>query len=923
VSENPLVAQARQFLEDEGDEDVKLILSKVAEECTPAEAAAVLSEGLAHPSWTVRKVAAYFLIRTGREAFSFLRAILRKGNTDQVYWACYVLSQIELTGCPVLATVLDSKDRRHRACAINALAHRHASDAITHLIKALDDPAWSLRKQAADILMGRRDPDPVVERLKVEITNSSRNRVYWGVHILAGILGPRTLPIMMKLLPWKDDDLRYLVIVALARLRVEGIVALLVHYLGDPSPLIRETVMDLLAERGPEALAPVVELIRSNTPGSLESSLELLARISPEYFFPECQYLLATAPPEHKYTVLRVLGRVGSDPAITLLISLFEDPQWVIRKYASKELARLGDRVVPALVNAARGPSEEIQFWAIRTLGRLGRAAAQFLMEALRTGDRETRGFAIAALQEEGVPETFVGAFVELFADDHWPHRKQAAECVITMGVRALPALLKPCLSQQEHIRFWSRKVLAEIGGPKAERFVTTLDALTPEEQSRVIDCLSEIPGHELIGLLSQPPLQAEAQALGTKPAVDAPAVPPPPPRSALAPVTPPESTVTPLAAEPDARSAQVRPNPPARPTATMRILRQDIAVLMDSLLAKAIELKATDLLLKSGHPAMALCENGPVELGTRMITGEELDSACRIVLGRTWSGTVDSPIQQCFDLATAGRCRARVFKEEATLCLQLRQIGLRPPRLREIRAETLLQGIPELRDGLVLLGGAPGSGKSWTASALLDAINNSRCTLIATVESPIEHINFPRPNFISQIEVPGEFPTMAEGLRAACNSGAGVIYLSSVPDAQTAMLALEEAATCSLVIATVQSTDAIDAIRQFAKLAGEVSPKALGLLASALRASIAQIPARSGDESFVAVREILTGVPRVHQLLALGRIDELAEILRMQPPISGIQSQETAVHELRARGVLLSSYVLPTRAGQSFPSPG
>src|SRR5207245_53223 len=95
-------------------------------------------------------------------------------------------------------------------------------------------------------------------------------------------------------------------------------------------------------------------------------------------------------------------------------------------------------------------------------------------------GDRSARSFAVSALAEIELPDETVVVLAEAFRDEHWPLRRQAADCIRGMGPRAAPYLLHAAFAGDDNMRFWSRKVLVDLLGPDVSRFLEGMERLDP-----------------------------------------------------------------------------------------------------------------------------------------------------------------------------------------------------------------------------------------------------------------------------------------------------------------------------------------------------------------------------------------------------------------------------------------------------------
>jgi len=193
-------------------------------------------------------------------------------------------------------------------------------------------------------------------------------------------------------------------------------------------------------------------------------------------------------------------------------------------------------------------------------------------------------------------------------------------------------------------------------------------------------------------------------------------------------------------------------------------------------------------------------------------------------------------------------------------------------PTLADLHLPAALEGLAALHDGLALVTGATGSGKSTTLAALIGLINATRPVHVVTLEDPVEFEHPQRRATVNQRELGADFPTFAAGLRAALRQAPKVIMVGEVRDAETVEIGLKAAETGHLVLATLHT---IDAGQTVGRLAGIFPPSEQRLvrsrLAEVLRFVVAQrlLPREGGGR--VAAIEIMGQSLRVRDLIREG----------------------------------------------------
>jgi len=211
------------------------------------------------------------------------------------------------------------------------------------------------------------------------------------------------------------------------------------------------------------------------------------------------------------------------------------------------------------------------------------------------------------------------------------------------------------------------------------------------------------------------------------------------------------------------------------------------------------------------------------------------------------------------YALPGVARFRVNIFIQRGSCAVVMRVIPTAVPDFKSLGLPEQLRNIAQLHDGLVLITGPRGSGKSSTLAALLDYINETEICHIITIEDPIEFLHNHKRSTMHQRELHSDTPTVLQALRAALRQAPNVIAVGELKDAETMELALEAAETGHLVLSTMNTISAQQAVERFVSAlpAGEQRP-ARHRLARMLRYVISQrLLPRKQDEERVAVFEV------------------------------------------------------------------
>src|SRR3569623_821815 len=258
------------------------------------------------------------------------------------------------------------------------------------------------------------------------------------------------------------------------------------------------------------------------------------------------------------------------------------------------------------------------------------------------------------------------------------------------------------------------------------------------------------------------------------------------------------------------------------------------LAALLQQAVAVAAERGASDLFVSTGRGA-SIMRDGRLETIDGAIVVEQL-AAC--VSERARGGSAD--------LAMEGggvRLRVNAFGHLAGHAVAARLIQDSVPGIAELGLPEELASLVELRDGLVVVSGPTGSGKSTTLAALVDLLDQRRAAHVITLEDPIEYRFAARRSLIHQRELGTHVSSFADGLRAALREAPDVILLGELRDRETISAALTAAETGHLVLATLHAPSAVGAIDRIVDAFPETQARQTrGQLAGCLRALVVEL---------------------------------------------------------------------------------
>jgi twitching motility protein PilT len=262
----------------------------------------------------------------------------------------------------------------------------------------------------------------------------------------------------------------------------------------------------------------------------------------------------------------------------------------------------------------------------------------------------------------------------------------------------------------------------------------------------------------------------------------------------------------------------------------------------IDSLIRMAIEQGASDLHLEPGLPAALRIR------GSLRTTGEPIPAGVSQALARELIGEAQWPQfleRRSFDLSATlqgVRCRINILQSSRGIGLAIRLLASFQATIEKLNLHPSLKSFVNHPNGLILVSGPTGCGKSSTLAALIQEINLSEARHIVTIESPIEYAFRPRRAFIRQREVGRDTPSFQQALLDAMREDPDVLMVGEMREPETMRLTLNAAETGHLVLATVHSSSCAEALqRVVGAFPSEIQNSVAGQLADCLMGVICQ----------------------------------------------------------------------------------
>lgn len=295
----------------------------------------------------------------------------------------------------------------------------------------------------------------------------------------------------------------------------------------------------------------------------------------------------------------------------------------------------------------------------------------------------------------------------------------------------------------------------------------------------------------------------------------------------------------------------------------------------LDQLLVLAARQGASDVLLIAGVPVSLRVNGGLTAAAGPALTEEDTRNLLLpLLLTKQYQDLQQNrSVDLCFTREGIGRFRANIHHQRGTLAGSIRLLPDKIPSLESLHLPATLRRLAEARQGLILITGPTGCGKSSTLAALVDLINTQRRNHIVTIEDPIEFMHSNRSSIVEQIEVGSDTPDFASSVRGILRQTPDVILVGEMRDPETIATVLTAAETGHLVLSTLHTNDAAQAVsRILDSFPAGNQPQIRQQISLALLAVIAQqlIPSANDRERYPAV-EIMIATHAVRNLIRRG----------------------------------------------------
>ena len=354
----------------------------------------------------------------------------------------------------------------------------------------------------------------------------------------------------------------------------------------------------------------------------------------------------------------------------------------------------------------------------------------------------------------------------------------------------------------------------------------------------------------------------------------------------------------------------------------SVSVASADLKRPIDRLLAQAREMGASDLHVTVGEPPLIRIHGTLSRLeGWKPLDARTAAGAVTSILGERHRQLLNrnGEVDFCHYVEEVGRYRGNAYIQRKGPCAAFRVIPNSPPSFSDLRLPGHLTDLLDYHQGIIVVSGSAGSGKSTTLTALINLINESKPVHIITLEDPVEFVHPIKSALINQREVGSHTESFGRAIRAALREDPDVVMVGEMRDTETIRMALMAAETGHLVIATLHTTNAVQTIDRLIKaFPPEEQPQVRMTLSETLKYVVCQalLPRKDG-EGRVAMFEVLKNTFSVASLIRDDKTYQVPNLMQLGFRV-GMRTADVALMDLVESGL-----ITPELAWTRATSPG
>ena len=831
---------------------------------------------LFHEDWNIRKSASQIFSDGGVEAHEFLlNQISAESDQERKQTLCYWLTTIirEQSGISVklIENLFQSGNHHIRKMILDNNPNLEREEFTSFLYQLLANDNWEIRERASRNLITMSEK--VVPFIENKFINGNDHQRFWTFKILAKILGSSAVKYFSKFIKEVPDDekISLYAVSNLGEIDDPRVIKSLLNFLKTDSFLIREQVFRSLCKVAINHKNDVIKLLKSKLDGlALETMLRVAANCYGHEVVSDLSELFESSDAQSRYLAVIHLGSFKSQETARILIRRFIDERYAIRKVAMEKLSQLQTYAISPLLETLKSTEKDLVYWALNSLGAIAEPTTlSSISTLLHSEDKELRLLALETISQINTEEC-CEIFIEAFDNDRWEVRQRASELFVECSQYPIVYLLIGSCSQNQNILFWSLKTLERMELIGAEAFIDQITQGFDSPQlylrnlklaDQNILCQQLRKKNPVLFKIEQS-INENASQTGSSRAIN---VGIDQQNTVAAQNT--SNYQTDITSLPDTSDSEHYP------------------VDLNTLLEQAFNLEASDIHLKVGHPPIIRVNGKLSSMRESEINNEHVVIFAKQILKDKHLDRLERNFQvdTSYQTEVGTRLRINIYKTLVGYELAGRFISDKVPTFESLRLPTsVMQRISTLENGLVILTGPTGSGKSSTLASMINYINVLAHKHIICIEDPVEYLHTSKLSYISQREVLRDVSSFPSGIRATLREDPDVILIGELRDEESVETAITLAGTGHLVLTTLHAPTCTSAVEQLMDFfSAEHQEHIRKQIAFNLKAIVSQrLLRRKTGGGRIPACEIMINTPAVKNIIRDGKTEQLPTMI-------------------------------------------
>ncbi len=334
----------------------------------------------------------------------------------------------------------------------------------------------------------------------------------------------------------------------------------------------------------------------------------------------------------------------------------------------------------------------------------------------------------------------------------------------------------------------------------------------------------------------------------------------------------------------------------------------------IDDFLKQAISVGASDIHLEVGERPAIRVAGQIMRINLPPMTEDDISGTIQNISPQNLREKITKfyDIDFSYEVPQYSRFRVNLSHHLGKSAIVFRVIPYYIKTLESLNLPKTMESFADFNNGIILITGPTGSGKSTTIASLIDHINETCAKHIITIEDPVEFIYTNKKSIVSQRQIMIDTPSFTEGIKYALRQDPDVIFIGEIRDRETLEAALNAAETGHLVVSTIHTNDAIQTVNRVVNFFEPNEREYVRMqLANTLRATVAQklVPTVDGDTRLPAA-EILVVTPPITDFIVKGELDRVYELVK-QGSFNSMVTMNMSLYKLYEEGKITKETAL------------